>query len=67
MENEVAQLLKETISLAEAGLWDEIYEEAKKREIAASELTKYLWESHVYPETEGLTKIPEDFAAGLKV
>lgn len=67
MEGEIVELLYDTISLADAGRWNEIYQEAEKRRIKAARLTQYLWDAQIHPETEGLTKIPESFAEGLKV
>ena len=65
MADQIVQLLEETIGLADVGQWDQIYEEAEKQGIQAYDLTKYLWESYIHPETEGLKGIPVRFAAGL--
>lgn len=65
VEKSIAQLLEETIGLAEAGHWNEIYKEAYRQGIEAFELTEYLWESRVHPETEGLGEIPRRFACTL--
>lgn len=69
MDDRITSLLEEeaVLALADAGQWDEIYKEAEKRKIEAYNLTKYLWESHIHPENEGLKRIPKRFASGLKV
>ena len=65
MEDKIRELLYDMLGFAEGGRWDEIYEEARKRGIELYRLTKYLWESYIHPETEGLKGIPVRFAAGL--